>query len=89
MTMHRFSERIGGFRRYLGAAWVVLAGVVILYWPGRLGTDNQRKMFIVLGATLLVGAIGWVFLTLDRQVSDDPRYQRPVYTEEDDPDPEV
>jgi hypothetical protein len=88
-AMSRFAERIGGFRKYLPATWVVLAGVLILYWPGALGTDTQRRLFIILGATMIVGAIGWLVLTLDRQVSDDPRYQRPVYTEKDDPDPEA
>jgi drug/metabolite transporter (DMT)-like permease len=85
--MKRFGERIGGYRRYTWAIVIALAGVAILYWPGGLSTDTQRSPMIMLGATLVVGAVGWVFLTLDRQVSDDPRYQRPVYTEEDDPDP--
>ncbi|MCJ7726282.1 MAG: hypothetical protein MUP76_07850 [Acidimicrobiia bacterium] len=85
--MSGIGERIGGYRRYTWAIVIALAGVAILYWPGGLGTDTQRSPMIMLGATLVVGSVGWVFLTLDRQVSDDPRYQRPVYIEEDDPDP--
>ena len=58
----------------------------MLYWPGGIGTDTPRRFFVFLGATMAVAAVGWLFLTLDRQVSDDPRYQRPVYTEDEDYD---
>ena len=84
--MRKISERIGGFARYVRAGLIVALGLAMVYWPGRIGSDNQNQFFVVLGASLAVFALGWVFLTLDRQVSDDPRYQRPAYTDEDEPE---
>jgi len=86
--MSRIVDRIGGFRRYLPTAGIGLVGVGLVYWPGGIGTDSQQQFFIVLGAAMAVTAIGWLILTLDRQISDDPRYQRPAYTENEDSDPE-
>ena len=85
--MASLKDRIGGLARYLRAALAAAAGLAIVYWPGRLGSDDQNQMFVVLGATIAVVALGWVFLTLDRQISDDPRYRtRPAYRDDrDDP----
>jgi len=87
--MSSIRERIGGYRRYAGPAAAALIGIAILYWPGSIGTDAPRRLFILIGAALSVGAVGWIFMLLDRHVSDDPRYQRPVYTEDEDSDPEA
>ena len=79
-------ERIGGYRRYVPAAIVIVVGVVIATWLGRIGSEDANETLATLGSVIAVAGLGWLFLRLDRQVSDDPRYQRPVYTEDDDPD---
>ncbi len=84
--MAPLKDRIGGFARYLRAGIAAAAGVAILYWPGRLGSDDQNQFFVLLGATIAVVALGWIFLSLDRQVSDDPRYRtRPAYRDDEEP----
>ena len=82
--MGKFQDRIGGFNRYLRVGLIVILGVAIIYWPGRLGSDAQNQFFVVLGASMAGLALGWTFLTLDRQVSGNPRYQRPGYPDEED-----
>jgi drug/metabolite transporter (DMT)-like permease len=77
-------ERIGGYRRYLPALLAAAVGIGLIVWPGRAGSEDANQLFVALGSTIAVAAAGWLFLRLDRQVSDDPRYQRPVYTEDDD-----
>lgn len=81
--MASFGDRIGGFTRYLRAAIALAVGIAILYWPGNVGSGDQNQLFILLGGTIAFIALGWMFLTFDRAVSDNPRYQRPVYTEDD------
>lgn len=84
--MRQFFERMGGIRRYVPALIVMVFGGLFMYWPGGVGTDDPREPMLMLGATFAVGAVAWMIYTLDRQVSNDPRYQRPVYTEDDDPE---
>jgi len=74
----------GRHRDYAVAGSLVIIGLLLLYFPGRIGTDEANNLFVTLGAALMVGGIGWGFLRLDRQVSDDPRYtQRAAYLEEE------
>ncbi|MCB2224402.1 MAG: hypothetical protein KQH83_09565 [Actinobacteria bacterium] len=77
------SERIGGYRRYVLAVTVIVVGAILAVWPGGIGGDDTNSFFVSLGSMLAVGGVAWLFLRLDRQVSDDPRYQRPVYREDD------
>jgi drug/metabolite transporter (DMT)-like permease len=70
-------------RDYLVAGILVVAGILLASIPGRIGTDQPSGVFVSLGASLAVGGIAWGLLRLDRQVSDDPRYQPPTATEDD------
>lgn len=72
-----------GEYQYITMAVLVVIGMILLYFPGGFTTDEPNRFFVAVGAGLAIGAFGWAFLRLDRQVSDDPRYQRPVYTGEE------
>jgi hypothetical protein len=74
-------------RDYLVAGILMVIGLLLIYFPGRIGTDDASNTFVTLGAVFMVGGLGWGFLRLDRQVSDNPRYrQRAVYLEEEERD---
>ena len=80
--MNRLIEAARRYRHYLIAGAIMAAGVAVLYGPGDLGSEESNRLFVTLGGTLLVGGLGYGFLRLDRQVSDDPRYRhRPAYRE--------
>lgn len=85
--MDGVKELVGKYRHYLVAAAVMVVGLTVLYWPGRFGTDHANGILVTLGASLMVGGLGWGFVRLDRQVSNDPRYRtRPAYREGGDED---
>ena len=64
-------------------AVLVAIGAFLLYFPGGFTTETPNRFFVAVGAGLAIGAFGWAFLKLDRDISDDPRYQRPAYTGEE------
>jgi hypothetical protein len=85
----RFITRIGGWRPYLPALAVIAVSVVLIYVPGKFASDDPVHLFVVSGSSALVLAIGWIFLQVDRRVSNNPRYQRPAYREDQDSDDET
>ena len=85
----RFIKRLGGWRPYLPALAVIAVSVVLIYVPGKFGTDDPVRFWVVSGSSALVLAIGWIFLQVDRRVSNNPRYQRPAYQEDQDSDDET
>jgi len=64
-------------------ALLVAIGASLLYFPGGFTTETPNRFFVAVGAGLAIGAFGWAFLKLDRDISDDPRYQRPAYNREE------
>jgi hypothetical protein len=73
--MHRLTQLIGKYRHYLLSVALIAIGLVLLYVPGRFGTDDANAVFVTLGGALAVAGLGWGFLRLDRQVSNDSRYR--------------
>ena len=84
--MRNFMERIGGWKPYLPALAVFAVGIGLVYGPGKFAGDDPIRFWVVSGSATAVLAIGWIFLLVDRRVSNNPRYQRPVYREDEDRD---